>query len=223
MKDIKSVIKIEESVHQALLDVGYNEWEKNDWSYSDMVNWVRENYRDISALAIMLGKYNQQVTNGGHIQYYDNGYASNNGNGCMFDYNGDIYLHNEMIELFEELDMRNLKHGERVFDIITRFNVDIDDEEYSDELCSDCGGDGYIEEETQTCACCCGSGYESVYNDNYNQVVNISELNKLDYEYYEICDEWMEELERFFSHLNSTSFTIKNPVTSYLKGNKWKK
>lgn len=56
-------------VHQAILDIGYAYWqnpeERTVDSYLGMINFVKENYGELFAVSILLGKYNQQVCNGG--------------------------------------------------------------------------------------------------------------------------------------------------------------
>jgi hypothetical protein len=88
-------------VHQAILNVGYNEWKKhNDWHYRDMIEWMSFEYGGAYALAILLGKYNQQVGNGGHDQYMANGYAEGKG-GFFSKHDASMPLHHQMIRGFK--------------------------------------------------------------------------------------------------------------------------
>lgn len=196
-------------VHQSILDVGYAEWQKQPtWSYSDMIDWVEKTYGRLPAVAILLGKYNQQVGNGGHIQYYDNGYATSDSNGCMVDYEGVIDLHERMVELFELENLVTLKHGSHILELMKSFHVDVDDERYAEETCSCCCGDGQVENEDydeddedsepyEDCSECDGSGWYEYENDRYGQPTNKDELDRYDTEYYTFHEEWMSELEAY--------------------------
>ena len=63
--------------HQSILDIGYCWWQKELVDrYSDMIEKMKDDFGKEFAILILLGKYNQQVGNGGHQQYFDNGYAS---------------------------------------------------------------------------------------------------------------------------------------------------
>jgi hypothetical protein len=138
--------------HQAILNLGYFKWQKNDWSYQDMVDYIGKKYHPDFKLMILLGKYNQQVNNGGHYQYLDNGYASGGG-GAFAEKNG-IGLHEEMMELFKKsLLFKRDEVCNKVYQIMLEF-----EEEASDygERCPECEGQGYIEEDCYTCN---GNGY----------------------------------------------------------------
>jgi hypothetical protein len=58
---------------QALMDVAYDRWQTNPHikSFKDMLNTCTPKER----AACILGKLNQQVENGGFLQWVDNGYA----------------------------------------------------------------------------------------------------------------------------------------------------
>lgn len=93
--------------------------EKLNWGYSDMVYWMRDTYGDWAAMMVLLGKYNQQVCNGGHIQYFDNCYASVSSRG----WGGadDIGLHRDMESYFEKFWLKELPEGEKVLEILKEF------------------------------------------------------------------------------------------------------
>ena len=60
--------------HQAVLDVGYSKWQEQTlWDYRAMLEYTEKTYGVAAKLFILLGKYNQQVNNGGHSQYHANG------------------------------------------------------------------------------------------------------------------------------------------------------
>jgi len=86
--------------HQAILDVCYEAWNKEDnktWDYRDMISFTRFTYGSFPELIVLAGKYNQQVTNGGHDQLFSNGYGDGVG-GC-FAKHREIPLHDRMIRL----------------------------------------------------------------------------------------------------------------------------
>jgi hypothetical protein len=208
-KDVKENFS-EDGYWQSVLDLGYNEWNRPDGnvhSYEEMIDWVRRNYGDFAATVILVGKFNQQVCNGGHFQYYDNGYASHGG-GCFNKHGEDIQLHNEMVDGMKKLGMNDAsKLSKKVFEIMSNFKVEIDEESYIEEQCYECSGsgeaydeDGSIdgdENEMISCPNCNGSGYDEVDNENYGRPDNTFEWDSLDNKYYEVCDEWEEYFENF--------------------------
>ena len=56
-------------VHQAIIDVSYDAWNDNRLpevnDYGKMIAYIEETYGTASALAVLLGKYNYQVTGAG--------------------------------------------------------------------------------------------------------------------------------------------------------------
>lgn len=182
--DVKANLS-EEEYHQTILDLGYAEWRKNDgWGYSDMIEWVRQTYGEIAAFAILIGKYNQQVCNGGHIQYYDNGYASQENVGWN-DIEKDTNLHENLKDYLEKFKhLINSEVKSEVFGIVSAFFVEIDDERYVEEECWDEEKEEYYTDQFD--------------NENYGCVLNNYEMNNWDQKYYEVYAEWMKDLEEFF-------------------------
>jgi hypothetical protein len=137
-------------VHQAIMNIIHDQWENNrNYSYIDILHWVSTEFGKLFEFTMMLGKYNYQVENGGHSQYYYNGYASNkNGRRGYYD---NIDLHEHFVELFEDLDMVSiLEHGKEAYGVITNFTLDLNDDV---EQCSQCSGTGQME-----CEKCNGRG-----------------------------------------------------------------
>lgn len=88
---------------QAVLDIGFEWWQgqpkDSRIGYADMIGHMRKEYGEMSVLLILLGKANQQICNGGVLQYFDNGYASAGARGCMSE-KTDIDLHEELVCLY---------------------------------------------------------------------------------------------------------------------------
>lgn len=166
----------ERDVHQAILNIGYSWWqakENGSKSYGDMINWVQFNYGDLAAFAILAGKYNQQVCNGGHMQYYDNGYASGSG-GFGSTRKEDCPLHTKMVKLFESLGFSESAPGSKVYGIMSEFKIGSEYEQNDYYNCDDEDDDDDWDEEDG----------ELVYF-----VVNGDDL---DNRYYKVNDEWIE-------------------------------
>jgi len=219
-QDVNKNFNKEDGYWQTILDLGYNEWQDKENedvnSYTEMIEWMRNKYGNFAVLAILLGKYNQQVCNGGHVQYYDNGYASRDDDGTRrsgFGHNHgeQIDLHLEIVELMKEfgLDTKS-KLSKTVFDIISSFEVRIDNEDYIEEQCYECDGRGMVEnpnfdwddedcdeDEEIECSNCGGSGYDEVSNENYGHPENTWDWGNLDDEYYKVCDKWETYFENF--------------------------
>jgi len=140
-------------VFQGILNILYDEWQKNsNLSYDKLIDWVSSTYGELPKFAMYLASYNYQVGNGGHSQYFDNGYASSRTKG--FGSYDNIDLHNDFEEMFKELKMDEiLEVGKKALQIIQSFTLDFDDDV---EECSNCSGSGREE-----CPECSGSGSKS--------------------------------------------------------------
>jgi hypothetical protein len=207
---------LSKGLHQAVLNIGYSHWqerENSSWSYGDMIKHITSVYGDFAAFLILIGKYNHQVNNGGHIQYFHNGFADGVGGfGCSHD--PEHPLHAKLIRLFKKFKLNNLNLGNRVLDILERFqNISVDDEKHYIETCGVCGGSrscsicngsGLESEEKQCSDCyqgdgecldCGGSGEVECDNPEYGQP-DTYESSELSEEYWEISESWMKVLEK---------------------------
>ncbi len=114
-------------LHQAILNIGYTWWQEKkneDIHYPDMIQYMRLTYGELAAFAILCGKYNQQVENGGHLQYFDNGYAGSERRGLRSPDNDP--LHQFMIRLAKSFGLEEDEIGKKVIDIWKEFEL-IDD------------------------------------------------------------------------------------------------
>lgn len=195
----------DEDWHQCIMNLGYNEWnrceENKKWSHVDMLEWVEKTYGAFARLMIQLGNYNYQVCNGGHRQYYDNGYASNGG-GCFTDHEESTDLHDWMLEKYEEIIAPCLSSAtmDSFRILMKKFRVELDDDRSHTETCEECDGRGFIsgewDDETESygeeeeCPHCV-RGEVDVDNENYNCPVNTHEWDAMDSEYYSYDKEVM--------------------------------
>ena len=138
-------------VFQAIVNVIHDEWQQHDvFSYDDILEWTDKNFGAIPLFSMYLAKYSYQVDNGGHSQYFSNGYASSQTSGYGSNYD-NIDNHETFVELFNDLGFKTLlPSGEKVYKIISDFELDLEDEV---ESCDNCGGEGYAD-----CAECNGDG-----------------------------------------------------------------
>ncbi len=105
---------------QSLVDLGYDEWQKQDWSFEDMIQYCKLKYGEIVELAILTGKYHQQVLNGGHFQYFDNGYSGTHDERYR-EYDHGVPLTQRMRALLEKYELVNTDYGKKVHSIIVDF------------------------------------------------------------------------------------------------------
>jgi hypothetical protein len=113
--------------HQTIMNIMYEQWQtRNATSYNDILNWFEITYGSLAKFAVLIGKYNQQVCNGGHTQYFHNGYADGKG-GCFISHDENIPLHNELIELFTNTNLDN-NTSKRVLRILNDFEIDLDED-----------------------------------------------------------------------------------------------
>lgn len=178
--------------YQKIMDIGYDEWQKNDnWTYPDMIEWVKQNYGEDYSFMILFGKLNQQVGNGGFMQYWDNGYASIHSSG-FGNRHSDSELHEEIISYLEK-NLLDIPHRAKLLDILKTFNESVQD--IGDE-CPECHGDGEVEnydydpedeydDEYLSCPECDGGG----------KISYDSHLSFLDDRYYDIDNDIMDYLE----------------------------
>lgn len=180
--------------HQQIMDHYFAIWqspEHKDWHYRDMVFYALEQ-NPLHALAILTGKYNQQVENGGHMQYFDNGYAD--GIGGFFSKHETTDMHDLMLGLMLDYGLDTAPETRDVYSIMNRFAL-------SDEIdCPECAGYGYFEpydeEEDRTyeedCWRCNGT---SVVFDTH---IDTDLADELDDAYYAINAAFLEYLDAFF-------------------------
>ena len=151
-KEIKSLLLNDEDfanddVFQGIINIAYNKYRDNNWSYTQFLEWVKENFGDLPLLCVQFGTYIGQIYNGGFVQYFYNGFASKNSQGVSGDYK-DLEKHENLVQLFKELGMTKiLPTGQKAYNIMESFELQMTDDV---ENCGYCGGSG--EEDCRECA-----------------------------------------------------------------------
>lgn len=158
------------------------------WGRNEVWQWVDQTYGEFVNFFVQLGKLNQQVCNGGFLQYYTNGYASEESEGAFFNYEGDISLHQWMTEKLQEWlqlddDFKQVSCIQSALKIFQQFTIETDADEYIDNQYWDDEEEMYVEEQVE--------------NEFYGEVINQDELNELDNRYYAINDEFMNSINQF--------------------------
>ncbi|MEA2019047.1 MAG: hypothetical protein U9N59_11420, partial [Campylobacterota bacterium] len=166
--------------HQSIMNIMYKYWQQKDvnMNYDEITNWFKNEYGELAQFAVLIGKYNQQVTNGGHIQYYFNRYS-----GIEEDETRAVLnLHKTLVTLLNKSKLKD-EISLQVFKILEEFYIELDEERYIEEEVYNDEGDMNIEE------------YD---NPNYLEIINTDMLNQFDLAYYKINDKFIEVLELYF-------------------------
>lgn len=187
--------------HQTVLNIGYKWWQDaknpNDVDYVNMIDYIANTYGEIFAGLILIGKYNQQVSNNGHDGYYNNGFADGIG-GCYSKRDFDHPLHRRLISWFEKIIEENQNKDyiddlNNAFNVVKKFmDIPIDTEEYiEEEVYLDEDDEDYDDSNVE---------YEEVENNDYGQM-DVTFANKLNKEYYEVGEQMMKALEQISEEL----------------------
>tara|TARA_R110000772_G_scaffold20466_5_gene56922 strand:+ start:82034 stop:84592 length:2559 start_codon:yes stop_codon:yes gene_type:complete len=223
--------------HQAIMDVGYNAWQKSGDVHNgdEMFDYMETHFGGEFKMMIQIGNYNQQVGNGGHSQYWSNGYASKESGGAMNSHQ-ECGILSEMIESIEgSLLSKKYPIVNKVLKIMTEFESIL--EEY-DERCEECEGQGYFENDCYNCEdgkieepcnmcdgdeceecggngtteedCydCDGQGYTSDDCEYCDGGYNSLEVFHLDTPYYELEEEFMEACNDFSKKLIDNFYNV---------------
>lgn len=186
---------------QSIMNVGYSHWQRSDGlHYHDIADFLNDNFGPLAKMSLLLGKWNQQVENGGCFQYFDNGYASRESAGGCFTEHNDIELHHELVALVEEY--LDVPCKSELLSILKMFTI-----EEETIPCEYCDGSGQVEceydddeeegFEIDDCPDCCGTG-ES--NQTTWVVVN---PKPIDSRYYKMNAKMMEEVVAFYAKILS--------------------
>lgn len=175
---------------------------QKEWGYDDMLAYARETFGEMFYIMTLVGKYNQQVGNGGHVQYFDNGYASSGG-GFGDEHDPSLPNHREMVQLYSKIIMPmigGLSESQAAemtaaLAIMKQLRIRIDTERETTCDCDECDGSGWVEHtdpetgddlDSTRCETCAGSGQVECDNDEYGTVINGDFLEKLDAAWYKL-------------------------------------
>lgn len=167
MKHIKSFKIFEAKEEVNILDImSLDSYKNGDYSNA-IVDFVNNNYgrekvtdfpkeiNDVINLIIMMNNYIYQVGNGGHIQYYHNGYASTDIGG-FGGHHSNIETHLEMMKLLKNSDLYNSPMMKKIYEILEGFAEYMKHyAEYGNDDCDACDGSGW---EQMNCDYCNGEG-----------------------------------------------------------------
>lgn len=190
---------IKDEPWQNATDLAYDLVKGQKLGYVALLAHTEQTLGPVAKLLVMLGSYDGQVNNGGHSQYYDNGYASEGG-GCFGKHTPECPLHKELVTLFEKYKFALLPHGSEVLAILKEFRISINEERNSTESCGCCGD--------RDCTECDGSGEVEVENQEFGCIDNQEELSKLDDRFYAINSEFEAAVD---AHLKLWLETGKDP------------
>ena len=131
LKKVMVVDSTENDLHQKILNICYSHWQEkpnNEWSYGDMIENSEKLYGSFVKWCVLIGKYNQQVCNGGHEQYHYNNYdGSDEGESIC-----DIPLHEDLVELTEKYNINGV--FDELLKILKSYEI-IVDEDSDGEMC----------------------------------------------------------------------------------------
>jgi hypothetical protein len=194
---IEFINESEIDYHQTILNIGYGWWNShpnpNKYGFPDMIEYMDKTYGAIFGTLILIGKLNQQVNNGGFIQYYNNGYSRERKDD--FEQSLHIKIVKDLTDILSIIDtLPNTKVNEyyvlkKVLKIFQEYlEVPIDLEEYIEEEVEygceenlENGGDHYFQ-------------VEEINNDLYGEISDPKALDDLDERYYKLDEIFMETM-----------------------------
>ncbi len=165
----------------------------------EQIEMISEKLSPIHAWLRLFADYNYQVENGGHSQYFGNGYHSTTQIGCMENISTNCDVLQKLVES-TSLYINDFEHLTPVFEVMKKIRIEIETEEY--EECFNCHN-GQVEEynedteedESVECPECFGNS--QIYNDNYNDLTKETHtlFEKLDDDLYAANDKFLKELD----------------------------
>lgn len=170
---------------QLVLDVAYARWQEGgDLEGASMEDWFN-NLPEIEQLGVALGKFNQQVTNGGFNQWWGNGYAE-----VMWD---------RLVGAVSGMKEMGLSTATKVDNLLERFyaaiggELDNDRWERSFDHLESCDCD---EDDLEDRGCTCGHEDDK---DEYEAIMD--DVGKLDNRFYEFDELFLLEATAYIMTL----------------------
>ncbi len=192
----------ETDYHQKLMNQAYEKWfTDKDGRSEPMKVWFKK-LTDLEKDAVALGKFNQQVCNGGFSQWVGNGYMK-----VQFVQLQQAIIRlpecevviavNEILNKFEEIAQNN-EWGEGSYT------------ENNPEECCECNGTGYIESKEDEEVSCeyCNDGEVDCDEDIFyeDQLCEDLHSHDLDSKYYKLDQEFLKVCEEYFKKCLTTKF-----------------
>lgn len=183
------------SENQNFLDIFFEEAEDLLSKYPNNnrlkeIKTVKEKLSFEHSFFLLFSDYDNQVCNGGHVQYVGNGYHSTEQNGFIQNISDNYDIHDEFVQLSKEFLEKYPNDVLKEFvQIIENFHIEIDNEIEIEETCHECQGSGCSEEEEEEdCYICDGSGMILVDNQNRGNIdkETTTLFEELDDKYYKI-------------------------------------
>lgn len=179
--------------HQTILNIGYGWWNghpnPNNYSFADMIEHMNKSYGIIYGTLVLIGKLNQQVNNGGFLQYYNNGYTRKRKDDFGQSLHTRIIV--DLLDIIAELENKDiltagefstLKEALRIFQAYLNIPVDTE-KSYREEVEYEEDGEPYFQ-------------VEDVENDDYGHLTDTDSLDILDGQYYDIDEALMEVMNK---------------------------
>jgi len=135
---------------QAIYDIE-NCWSSN--GFRDDYERLMKMEKDFGvefAILTLFGYYDSQVCNGGHAQYWDNGYASLDSSGFGNSHIDTGIIH-YMVENFKDAGLYDSELGKKVFGILEDAEEVYENFTEGEQRCDSCNGDGEEEESCYNC------------------------------------------------------------------------
>ena len=197
-----------EDVHQVIIDMAYNHYQNyleninqqlevalkpcERWNYYRLCEITREDFGTLAEFAVLIGKYNYQVENGGHEQYWFNEYASINSR------YKDLYLHMNLVDYFETFgnEIQSLYPKEKLDEINKALNKTLNIMRDFPESIQWITKVEYAGFDSQ------GEFTYGDPEDDYNELSDYSKrrLSYLDSDYYKINQALMDILNLYFKN-----------------------
>jgi len=183
---LKNKFFSEGDVFSGIIDVSYKHFTPKI-GYDNFLEIIKTKFGLLPYFCILLGSYNGQVCNGGHMQYFDNGYASSKSrkkyDGSDYD---NVNLHEKLLRLFKFLKIEQCvpkKLGEKVYSIMKDFDFDC-------------------------VAFECYNGDDGQYNENDNDKHDY--LEELDNRWYDVTEEFINKFNEYLKKLTLDGEKIEN-------------
>ena len=176
---------------------------KEEFDYSDynlFLLKVEKVYGKLYVFIVLISDYVYTIKNYGHVYYFTEDYAGENSEPYIND-EIDLRYYDMLMELIEELNIEKELDCIGFYDLLSRFYIEIDNQEMVETECGFCFGMGEfydeVEDEHEVCRICGGSGVGENDNPEYGKIKNPEYLDKLDLLIKPKINIFVEKLNKF--------------------------